>query len=44
MFRLACIDSPKLTFGIEFHPDPFDLLNDAWDRARERQFAAGADR
>ncbi len=31
------------TFGVEFHPDLCDLINEAWDQARERQFAADAD-
>jgi len=26
-------------FGIEFHPDLCDLVNLAWDLAKERQFA-----
>ena len=31
------------TFGVELHPDLCKLINEAWHRAREWQFAADTD-
>ena len=30
------------TFGLDFHPNLCGLINEAWDRARDQQFAANA--
>lgn len=35
----AMIDALE-AFGLEFHPELFDLVDTAWDLANERQFAA----